>query len=185
MPGILLHNGLQSPPMGRRLFKILSAVSLVLFVGISVAQYRGFANLMSFALSPMANGQKWFIAGIFQSRLCVDEESFCSNPRMIRPYVPVACGFHSEGEFDRRLALSFSADSGGTEIIGTQIRLWSISIWYLIAGTAVLPVIQVLSWLKPKRPSPGHCRHCGYDLRATPERCPECGTAPTKPMVTT
>jgi hypothetical protein len=47
--------------------------------------------------------------------------------------------------------------------------------WFFVLISAILPAVYLRSCFR-KRGAPGGCRTCGYDLRATPNRCPECGT---------
>jgi hypothetical protein len=46
--------------------------------------------------------------------------------------------------------------------------------WTLALLLALPPALRLRSHRRRPR-TPGVCRSCGYDLRATPERCPECG----------
>lgn len=51
-----------------------------------------------------------------------------------------------------------------------------IPFWFL---TAALSPAAWIAWRKRAGKWPaGSCICCGYDLRATPDHCPECGTAP-------
>jgi hypothetical protein len=53
-----------------------------------------------------------------------------------------------------------------------------IQFWLLLCFGAVCLLVAIV-WarhLMNHRRKPGTCRNCGYDLRATPDRCPECGT---------
>jgi hypothetical protein len=56
----------------------------------------------------------------------------------------------------------------------------------LVVVIGVLPLSFLLlivnrEWIAAmRRPTSGICSNCGYDLRATPNRCPECGRMPEK-----
>ena len=65
--------------------------------------------------------------------------------------------------------------------VATGYPYWSISIplLYCLLPCVPLPVIYAALGLRRRRRIlRGLCPVCGYDLRATPGRCPECGAVP-------
>ena len=79
--------------------------------------------------------------------------------------------------FDRReigVNLAFS----GTSLTGTSMTSLVAPDWFLFALTSILPMLWLRDWHRRRRFGPGQCQRCGYDLRATPQRCPECGAVP-------
>jgi hypothetical protein len=60
----------------------------------------------------------------------------------------------------------------------SRIIFIAVSYWPLMITTAVCAWLAGRSSrLRRRRARSGLCEACGYDVRATPQRCPECGLA--------
>jgi hypothetical protein len=58
-----------------------------------------------------------------------------------------------------------------------EARWYRAPHWAIATLWAVLPAVFLARrWRQRRRKRHGFCLICGYDLRASPERCPECGT---------
>ncbi|MDB5171994.1 MAG: hypothetical protein JWN51_767 [Phycisphaerales bacterium] len=74
-----------------------------------------------------------------------------------------------------RLGFCHSADTGP---LGKTIVVVGAPHWSIASILSLLPLCWTAArWRRLQRRVHGLCPGCGYDLRATADRCPECGTA--------
>jgi hypothetical protein len=77
--------------------------------------------------------------------------------------------------YNQSLIARNNALMSATAVTRYDIQPWAV---FLISlgptGISILMMIMVVR-RRMARSRNNLCRHCGYDLRATPERCPECG----------
>lgn len=103
------------------------------------------------------------------------------------------CGHSTEPEFPTSPRLEYvniEVQYSLTEVAPTVVEAAGFAIYsnefnktvrfpfWLI--TLALGALGLLAFRQTRRPRAGCCSTCGYDLRATPDRCPECGAVPAK-----
>jgi hypothetical protein len=168
--------------LGRWLFNFAAAVSLVLCVATvaawSVTRVGHFYASLGFSgHNRMLECHLQFKGfELFYARGTTLHRNPKPSPPAFRRIPSSQPGWDHE-PWDRNL-LGFRTkvyDDGGWH----WTRFTAIPYWAVILSTIVLPCLSLTESIRNKRlVLAGCCPVCGYDLRATPNRCPECGTVP-------
>jgi len=183
------------------IFTLVAAVSALLCAGTCILWYRGYREQDSFCArrftgvstleqygATNCKGAVWlessvswgwsanetpaFRAALIQTRGQGWKRSFVVYSNV------VTAPFANQ---TRWLGIRIAERNSGTPQSGYAMKDIVIPIWHLTLLFAFMPAIRTfgaLYRLRHKRGGAGVCPQCGYDLRATPHRCPECGTVP-------
>ena len=168
--------------MKRRLFTILLALSLPLFLAVCVlwvwssvtGEYLAMTYQGRSVGLEMGGGAGALMVSVHFTNLSpAAGESGWGTLRVIlqqsswTPVRPIHTGNVTSWYFG-----GFSYDCSGFTWGVSRRAL--VPLWFVGLALGIAPVCLLSRLHKPCRAN-GLCPSCGYDLRATPERCPECG----------
>jgi hypothetical protein len=207
----------ESHSMKRRVFNILSAVSLLLCISVTLPW--AFTRLIgcSVGIERGAVGSySIHTKGGWAEATHREDSIDVNNGRIVWAMSSIAgvwvqesevgwraTGISSAEDWNYGIRLNARRNAGDSESSGAGrrddllgcsvdryqgalLRVFPESSWRIALPCSLLsPLTAVLPlfWYRRKRADARNrrsnrilCTHCGYDLRATPDRCPECGT---------
>jgi hypothetical protein len=178
--------------MRRRLFNAAAVVSLALCLSTLVAAARSFARTDDFAWLKMDDAGAYYF-GVVSGRaglsVAFDAELYEKQSQTDAPAARPAGKWswqdHGVGP-PRRLTPPFNTGERTrfgfwfkwTHTADTIRREIILPYWFLTVFTGLLPILWLTrrrDSLRRRRLAAGLCTRCGYDLRASPDNCPECG----------
>lgn len=171
--------------MIRRTFTIASALSAALFVTTAALWAWSSSKQLGPVHLASPTPTRYTELAVGGGRLAIASAEWLANPLAAAAKYP---------------GYPYGAEVGGWKAIGLQWRqermtllrpadrtvmlaLYRSRTFYTWLGwpqllSAIIPVWWLIRKRKVRRQKPaGTCRVCGYDLRASTERCPECGQA--------
>ncbi len=197
--------------MRRKCFNIASTLSLILFIAISILWIRSywFYDIIRYS----SESSDWWIsvdsgrilamadrASEYRSYAFSWESTSKAPPAPILPAPTTSTGSVTVSGSAVSVSSSYTVSYDHhiyfpgfafTSRSQTPLRgvLVLISFWLLAILTSILPLARIVVLLRTRsrhrRRLLGLCSACGYDLRATLDRCPECGSSaplPAKPL---
>ena len=190
--------------MRRRLFILCSILSMVLCTVIIVIWVRSYwwADALGYRRESKANGcilHNGFVLGSARGGLeagiihAVNIRFPDEFPRGITWHTEVASEYLSLGgnfgppseSFWKKLGFEIGAggfeNGSGEQLRSEHVAAAIVPCYFLTILASTLPCLWMAGRLKRQRRLRHHlCVECGYDLRASTERCPECGTLISK-----
>jgi len=165
--------------MPRRLLNVAAALSLVLCVATFALSVRSFR--VHDRLDVGIRGRRLIVhsaAGavvVFDAGRYADTLPFRVSRDAERP-APGTTAAATAGDVLHSVT-AFAYQTGYASAPGTALTFphWAAALLFAI------PPAARLFFRRRRRPRLILCKACGYDLRATPTRCPECGAVPPAP----